>query len=272
MTNVLTMSRPLVSPMVEEALQEIAAGGRYTPTVGDIVWLHDLADRVRRGGRRTVHEDLPIPVVCGAVSLHRMTLGAAMWLAETGNAWLFEQPPRWWNADEWFTVAMAWVLVNARDPDRLFAVQTQVAARAEVIQFARTFRRSLAALGDAVTLALGLQDSTIVEVPRPDYMLDQKREADGYGDVLAFLHGTFHQPARYFLWEITDGMLASYIDEALRLSASGDKDAVSAQVRGGERALAEFRAVVQWMKAGAVPVAAASAPARAETETPRGQP
>lgn len=248
----LTVPRPMVSPMVAQAAAELTAAGR-PPAPEDICWLYEMSRRCQRPTGVSSHEDIPVPIPAGNARLWRATLGVAIWIEQVGKAWLLDNPPRWWEPEDWRTVALGWILTHSRSPETLLAFGHPVEARAAVIQWAHKLTCTITALSDAIGLALGVADTDAATLPDDPTRTPEKPgkvEAD-YGDLLAFLQAAYGRPAREFLWETDDAGIAHYVHQAcLKLATDEDRARIEAISVQQQRAIADFRAVVRWLKAG----------------------
>jgi len=148
---------------------------------------------------------LDVPIMAGTVRLYRLTVGSHLWLRDVVSNWFAD--------GSWLgSMALAFALAHAREPDSLFGLQTKGEAKRVIKRWARRCGATYDELFSATMEAIGVDPLTAMAAENPNASEDDEDDPADYGAMIMLLVLHFGKDKDYWLWEATPEEIA----EALR--------------------------------------------------------
>jgi len=232
--------KPRVSALLASAVEEITSASGSPPTPEEVVWLHQLCERQVLPSADDPPPYLPQPVeLQRGLVLYPLTMEAQMWLDEYVR--------RWWPVDD--LPAVAYAMAHCGGGESPFPGLTNRArAKAVVWGWWWTLRENRSRTQWAVLLMAGRQDLVRLDASGLTPVEADAADPLEWGEVIARLSSSYHQPPRVFL-QMSMSMVVDMYRRAPRLAAEA-----SGLPGGGEhddparlQAFAHLRMVVRYI-------------------------
>lgn len=179
--------------MFESAVAELGQKGATLEPHEYVVLYH--------AAEKTLGDECPafieIPVVVGNVTLWPLTIGAALWWKEKGDAWYGDDKSA-------SVLALAYVMAHSKDAEAFKRLSTKGRADWHLVAWQATIGTSctLSQLAWGIDKVLGQYDW--VEINSVNERKVQAASATDWGDIIAKLCAAYHQPPEYFLWGLSE--------------------------------------------------------------------
>jgi hypothetical protein len=223
----LTVKKPVVSPLVDSALAEIRKRG-VEPLPDDIIWLHYAAQRMTGRDSRDLPILLDLPLEVGGTLLWPLCRGASLWYRFVALP-LFGDDIR----------VLAFALAFGRDGQGL----QRLATRAQIADKVNTWVDGLSCTATALEEAVDrvvMGDSQLVDFESPLENKKTQVRAVNYGEPIALLcHNYPGTTPEYWLWEVSQDFMNDAYGQIAKLMPG-----YSGQAEAQSEAAGEFRAIV----------------------------
>lgn len=118
-----------LSPVAAQAITELREKFGVEPTVDEIVWLHNLGQRVENPGGAPHAGLAGAPVCVGNVALWPLSMGASRWFLEVGEPLFGKQ--------KFGELVLAYAMAHSRQPEVLWRFTSPDAVRSAVKDWQR---------------------------------------------------------------------------------------------------------------------------------------
>jgi hypothetical protein len=223
----LIIQKPIVSPLVNSALDEIRKRG-VEPSAEDIVWLHYSAQKMTGRDVRDIPVLLDLPLEVGGTLLWPMCRGAALWFRFVALP-LFGDDVR----------VLAFALAFGRDAEGLQRLNARAQIADKVNTWANTLSCTAQALEEAVDRVV-MGDSEPVDIDSPLENKKMQYRAVNYGESVALLcHNYPGTTPAYWLWDVSQDFMDDCYSHIAKMMPGYSGQAGAQSEAGGN-----FRAVV----------------------------
>lgn len=223
-------AKPRVNLLYLSAINECRDAGVVLEP-DDYIWLHFAASRASGAMDYETPAFIEIPVVVGNVTLWPMTIGALCWWEQFGKQW-YEGD----NAAE--VLAIAFCMAHGKSPEQFQGMTTKGRADLALVKWQTCINATLSQMAWGIDKVNGQTDYVFID--SPNEVKSKSPSAVDWGDIIAKLCATYHQPPEHFLWRLSESA-------ALELLAKAPAPFGYEKDSDGEksRAFAEFREVVR---------------------------
>jgi hypothetical protein len=226
--------KPKATPLFLAAVDEIKnAGIELAPD--EIVWLYQVAEEAIHGHDCGVPAYLQMPVQVGNCTLYPKTIGAGIWYEHFARSWFNSEP-------ESELLCIAFMLAHSNDAETFKGLTSKAAASAAMLawQIGLSTSCTLEQLAWGVNRVLGQHD--YVEINTPNERAEKFPIVTDWGDIIARLSATYHQPPEYFVWQASEAMALDMLAKIPKHLGGPDEDPVK------KRNLATFFEVKNYLK------------------------
>lgn len=228
----MRVEKPKLNPMAEQAIAELSAGG-VVPTPSDVLWLHELGERVVQASDATCIDDwLDLPRAVGNLRLYPLSIAAEYWIREKASPW-FE------GNNRLEVLAIAFALAHGRDPSRFGDMVSEQAAKKTLIAWQAEIGVSWGELVNAVEAMISGNTVEVKESKGVD-------SAPHWGFIIPWLCKHYGGTPRDWLYARSAEEVAALANALPALEGKKSDDPKFNR-------FCEFRATVEYLKKGAHP-------------------
>jgi len=210
----MLIQKPKFHRLAQEAVDQLAREG-IACAPDEILWLQEMAEKVIRPARSDELLFLDMPVVCGNVLLWPLSIGARIWLTQSGKPWFA-------GTGDLEELVFAFAMAHSREPEVFAGLNSCLKARLKVAFWACKIKATRRELNEAIARCLTPDDSDLIEVegPKPK---NPNANASDYGDCLALLCHFYGESPGHWLWKVGENECAELLNKIARVLPADKK-------------------------------------------------
>jgi hypothetical protein len=249
----MLLNRPIVSPMVKGAIDEIKKSNQEC-SIEEIIWLHQLAQKVVNPIPFKNHDMLDIPIEIGSLTFYPLTIGARIWYETFGDK-IVNNPPKWRKSDSetqrWVITVLGFLHFNSQNCEYLEKLTLEKAYN-DIIKWEWKLKITHNQLIDIIYKLSDLYEEVNESIKDPPFYKSRQvinQASIDYGDGIARLLSSFGQTPNYWLWEVNEKEFWSFVQKS-NIESNKGNETVDIGKHYSNLALAEFKSLVWWIKNG----------------------